>query len=432
MLSARFRMKGIAIFATATLALSMTATPTLARSAAPTSGRELSPTTRFFVPTPDKGALRQIVSLVKTRHINDAYLIGQMIATPQAVWFTSGTPAEVKKAVQKTVFQAAIQRSVPVLVAYDIPGRDCQQYSAGGALDAASYAAWIDGFARGIGTGKAIVILEPDGIGLLPSNCGGPKPGYPFTDADRYAELNGAVDRLGQLPNVSVYLDGTHSNWLGVDNISQRLVNAGVNRAEGFFLNVSNYQYTANLVQYGTWISQCIASGISGCANIYWNGGPAGTMIAALLGEGTGVSLSAYGEWSDTSNVPALNTSGINAGQAGTVPTTHFVIDTSRNGLGPWDYTSKYPDAGTAQDWCNPPGRGLGLRPTTNTGNDLVDAYLWVKIPGESDGSCNRSVAGSTTDPEWGGIVDPAAGEWFPQQALQLAQLANPPLKHLH
>ena len=62
----------------------------------------------------------------------------------------------------------------------------------------------------------------------------------------------------------------------------------------------------------------------------------------------------------------------------------------------------------------------------TDTG--LVDAYLWVKVPGESDGSCNRSVSGSTTDPEWGGIVDPAAGAWFPQQALQLAQLANPPL----
>ena len=51
-----------------------------------------------------------------------------------------------------------------------------------------------------------------------------------------------------------------------------------------------------------------------------------------------------------------------------------------------------------------------------------------MKIPGESDGSCNRGIAGATTDPEWGGIVDPAAGEWFPQQALELARLASPPL----
>ena len=102
------------------------------------------------------------------------------------------------------------------------------------------------------------------------------------------------------------------------------------------------------------------------------------------------------------------------------------MIDTSRNGLGPWKPTASYPDA---QDWCNPPGRGLGVPPTTVTGNALVDAYVWAKVPGESDGSCNRGVSGSTIDPEWGGTVDPAAGAWFPQQALQLAQLASPALQ---
>jgi endoglucanase len=68
----------------------------------------------------------------------------------------------------------------------------------------------------------------------------------------------------------------------------------------------------------------------------------------------------------------------------------------------------------------------VGLRPTLNTGSDLADAYLWIKIPGESDGSCNRGIVDSTIDPEWGGIVDPAAGQWFPAQALELARLANP------
>ncbi|HEY5487730.1 MAG TPA: glycoside hydrolase family 6 protein, partial [Candidatus Limnocylindrales bacterium] len=332
-----------------------------------------------------------------------------------------------------TMMLAKVQNTVPVLVAYNIPGRDCSQYSAGGALDAASYAAWIDGFARGIGTGTAIVILEPDGLGLLPSNCS--PPSTVFTDAERYQELNDAVDRLELQPNVSVYLDATHSNWLGVSIISQRLVTAGVDRAEGFFLNVSNYQFTANSIQYGTWISDCIASSFSGCANIYWNGGPAGTVLAGLINPSTGlpfgaykgVTLSAYGEWSDTTTVPALNTSGINAQLAGVVPATHFVIDTSRNGQGPWDWAAAgYASAAAAQDWCNPPGRGLGIAPTTKTGNALVDAYLWVKVPGESDGSCTRGSTG-TQDPERG-IVDPAAGAWFPQQALELAQLANPAL----
>jgi len=71
-------------------------------------------------------------------------------------------------------------------------------------------------------------------------------------------------------------------------------------------------------------------------------------------------------------------------------PTTHFVIDTSRNGLGPWTPDAAYPDP---QDWCNPPDRGLGLRPTTDTGDPLIDAYLWVKVPGESDGQRTRGTA---------------------------------------
>jgi endoglucanase len=78
----------------------------------------------------------------------------------------------------------------------------------------------------------------------------------------------------------------------------------------------------------------------------------------------------------------------------------HFVIDTGRNGLGP---TADY-------QWCNPAGRALGNRPTTATGNALVDAYLWIKTPGESDGACNGA---------------PAAGAWMPEYALGLAQRAS-------
>ena len=74
----------------------------------------------------------------------------------------------------------------------------------------------------------------------------------------------------------------------------------------------------------------------------------------------------------------------------------HFIIDSGRNGLGP-----------TADlQWCNPDGRAIGRRPTTNTGNPLVDAYLWVKTPGESDGACNGF---------------PASGTWMPEYALGLA-----------
>jgi endoglucanase len=138
MLAAGLGTKTIALFAVAALGMSVMVTPVLATSGT-TSGRDLSPNTRFFVPTPDKGALTQIASLVKARNYADAYLVTQEVTTPQAVWFTSGTPASVKKAVQKTVLEASFQRAVPVMVLYNLPGRDCAQYSKGGALSLADY-----------------------------------------------------------------------------------------------------------------------------------------------------------------------------------------------------------------------------------------------------------------------------------------------------
>lgn len=61
----------------------------------------------------------------------------------------------------------------------------------------------------------------------------------------------------------------------------------------------------------------------------------------------------------------------------------HFVVDTSRNGSGPY--------AGTGEAaWCNPPGRTIGEQPTTETGNASVDAYLWVKDQ-TVDGACSNS-----------------------------------------
>jgi endoglucanase len=79
-----------------------------------------------------------------------------------------------------------------------------------------------------------------------------------------------------------------------------------------------------------------------------------------------------------------------------------YVIDTSRNGAGPAD---------GAMYWCNPSGRALGAAPTTATGNGNVDAFLWVKRPGESDGSC--------------GSGEPSAGTFVNSYAVSLAQNAG-------
>ena len=81
----------------------------------------------------------------------------------------------------------------------------------------------------------------------------------------------------------------------------------------------------------------------------------------------------------------------------------HFVVDTSRNGNGP----AGADDRGGPR-WCNPPGRAVGRDPTTSTAQGLVDAYLWVKEPGVSDGACRAGA--------------PPAGEWWPEYALELVR----------
>jgi endoglucanase len=154
----------------------------------------------------------------------------------------------------------------------------------------------------------------------------------------RLALLRDAVTVLSAHSGVSVYLDGGHAHWQPAAAIASRLRAAAVADAQGFFLNVSNF--------------------VSGSDNASY-----GAEVAAV-------------------------TDG-----------KHFVIDTSRNGLGPAD----------DGDWCNPPGRALGVRPGDYTGVSRQDANLWIKRPGESDGSCH------------GG---PAAGQWWADYALGLAQRA--------
>jgi endoglucanase len=407
------------------------------------TGRALSPATRFFIRPPDQGAIQQDIALLRSGDRKDAALIARMESTPQAVWLTGGTPAQVRQQVRRTVREAAFERAVPVFVAYDIPGRDCAQYSAGGALTQADYQAWIAAVGAALGKTKAVVWLEPDSLGLLPSTCGAAN--YPFTDTERYAELNYAVTALEQQPNVSVYLDGTHSAWLGVGQISAELVNAGVQQAQGFFLDASNYQPDPQLMDYGTWISDCIAF-----ANDPEQGGWRLGHYDYCASQYYPATPSNFSTWD-------LSTQWYAANMGTAVATTHFMIDTSRNGQGPntmsayaaapYDQPASVVSALASGSWCNPPGAGLGLIPTANTGVPLLDAEVWVKTPGESDGQCDSaggarawdysaytqaswpttSAGQALFDPLWG-LDDPAAGAWFPQQALQLAQDANPAL----
>lgn len=140
-------------------------------------------------------------------------------------------------------------------------------------------------------------------------------------DAERGALLTRTVRTLSRAGH-SVYLDAGHSAWKPSGETADRLLAAGVADAEGFAVNVSNRQRTPSAQAWGRELSDLVG------------GRP-------------------------------------------------FVLDVSRNGLGP------PPDeAGRDDEWCNPARQALGALPSTETGLPDVDALLWIKRPGESDGIC--------------------------------------------
>ncbi len=265
----------------------------------------------------------------RTSRPADAALMDMIASRPVATWFGNWT-SDIKSAASQLVSAAASKNSVPVMVAYNIPQRDCGSYSAGGANNADGYKQWINSLKDGIGNNKAIVILEPDALAGM--DCLNQSD-----QATRLSLLNYAVSALKSNAGTKVYIDGGNTTWHPADVMATRLGQAGIKNADGFSLNVSNFAATSENVSFGQQIS-------------------------------------------------------------GKLGGAHFVVDTSRNGNG------------SDGQWCNPSGRGLGNKPTTSTGNGVVDAYLWLKTPGESDGQCN------------GG---PSAGQWWPEYALGLAQNAH-------
>ena len=263
--------------------------------------------------------------------VADSARIARLAAPAQPFWLA--TPQAALPVDFLAIITAAKQTGrVPLVVIYGVPWRDCGRYSAGGASQAQQYSDWISRIAAALDSTSAIVILEPDAL------AGGeclPKDAM----TARKELIAQAVKTLKINPTTYVYIDAGNPGWMHHADMAQRLSEAGISRADGFAVNVSNYYTTAESVAYGQDISGLVG------------------------GKG-------------------------------------FVVDTSRNGRGP---------AGPGQ-WCNPPGRAIGDLPRILPGPGGVDAYLWIKNPGESDGTCN------------GG---PVAGQLWLPQALELARNAE-------
>ncbi|MGW1225186.1 glycoside hydrolase family 6 protein [Streptomyces sp. NPDC001478] len=288
----------------------------------------------FWV-NPDGTAARQLARYTEDGEKEKAALVRRIAAQPTGEWIGPDSPEAEAKGYTEAAERVGRRA---LLVLYNIPHRDCGQFSKGGAADGDAYRTWVEAVARGIGDRDATVILEPDAVLHLVDGCT-PREFH----EERYDLLKGAVRRLKRQSGTTVYVDAGNAGWHTPDALFQPLRQAGIDQADGFAVNVSNFQTTEVSTEFGKQLSAKVG------------GKP-------------------------------------------------FVIDTSRNGNGP--YTGGAPE----ENWCNPPGRALGRTPTTRTDDPLVDAYLWIKRPGESDGDCK------------GG---PKAGEWWPQYALGLARSAK-------
>lgn len=172
-----------------------------------------------------------------------ATVINQRIASqPTGKWFGAWS-GNITDAVSSYTTAAVHAGKLPVMVAYNIPQRDCGGQSAGGQNDERGYRRWIDGFAAGLGDRPSLVVLEPDALAQLDS-CLSPEQ-----QRNRLTMLSYAVSKLQQ-GKAWVYLDAGHSNWVPADVMAGRLRAAGIAEAHGFALNVSNYDPTDQEVRY--------------------------------------------------------------------------------------------------------------------------------------------------------------------------------------
>lgn len=273
-------------------------------------------------------------------------------------WDADGNPATgIQAEVGAYVGAAAARGRLPVLVAYNIPGRDCGGASSGGSQDVTRYEQWIDAFAQGIAGRPAVVILEPDAVAQShdPACLSGEALEARFGML-RYANQHLAA----QGPFVRTYLDAGNATWtlgpdlgdtggIGLGRMAYLLNRSGVSMARGVSIGVSNFDSTDISNQYGA-------------------------RLAARIRSDFGID-------------------------------SRWVVDTARNGNGAY-VTPGVPSSGHV-GFCNPPGRKLGV--TSRAGTGGAEYLLWIKNPGDSDGNTPLCPAGS-----------PPAGSFSPDLAEAL------------
>jgi endoglucanase len=162
----------------------------------------------------------------------------------------NGVP-NIATAVSRYLSRGAVESpgTVPLLATYRIVHGLCGHASDSPA-DAASYHNFIEGFAQGIGSYRAVLFLEMDSIITMPCLSGHGK-------AVREHELKDAISILtADCPHLVVYLDAGAADALSPRDAAKYLRASGVANIEGFFLNSTHFDWTSNEIRYGNKISR--------------------------------------------------------------------------------------------------------------------------------------------------------------------------------
>jgi len=349
------------------------------------------------------------------------------------------------------ILKDASSKSSPelvVLIWYDLPNRDCDAKASNGEIccyknsdGTCDYdktgdcsdgieeykSGYADPFVSVLkeyeGKVPIVVVLEPDSLPNLATNSGHPHCGNIATQTAYKEGISYAMKRLtNEVPFVSVYLDAAHGGWLGWENNIEKFMgilkhmDLPMTKIRGFATNVANYQ------PLGFQCPWCPDTGYRNayCLNQRNANDPCCADPCKLLGQ--------YNPGNNELNYAADL---VAAADAVLGMQARVIIDTGRNGISDNRQDCKH--------WCNPRGAGAGVPSTTDVANTtLVDAYFWLKTPGESDG-CSQTLPNGEECPrfdEMCGSVDslgtaakeppaPEAGHWFDYQVKQLAANAH-------
>jgi len=441
-----------------------TATPTNTPGTTPTSTATSTPTaTPTATSTPVSGGTHVVNPFVGAQgYINPAWAaevtagaasVGGTLGTAEAkvanystaVWLDSmaavsgGTGYSMSLVNHLDAAVSQMTTSTPViitLVIYDLPDRDCAALASNGELTVANNglatyeSSYINPIAAALSMAKysklrIAAIIEPDSLPNLVTNLNLAKCAEANSSGAYVQGVQYALNKLHAISNVYNYVDIGHDGWLGwTSNFNPAVTlignaikgaTAGVNSVDGFISDTANYTTTSE--PYMT-ANQTISGNPVRSATFYqWN-----TYIDELTFDN---------DWRNAMIAQGFSS---NIG---------MLLDTSRNG---WGGAARPTGASTSTDlntfvnatkidrrigrgnWCNQPG-GIGARPQANP-NSTFYAYVWIKPPGESDGSSSLIPTGpnNPTGKGFDRMCDPTFGGDALNNNLPTGAMANSPV----